>query len=288
VKFYLPSWNGDFRLEDDGKGGTRLVVHDPTPQEQKIIIEFLTKIEAKGWQHDHGGGDGGPYRAKTGATTIAAPLSKTSKILIKLARPEKQTLTAVSFSDGKLSVIEGTDEVAIEKIAEAVEQAAATEDPKEPAKAASVKRPTPCCPDCEVGSVAPASEVLLAFLSDEEHETWARDRAIVVTGGLTGHRYIVAHRQSAIAAYNTRMCFDLDDGQILHFHDNSVPPEEEVLAAKLILEHREPWLRNEATLLEGTNLKFKNPFGDLSDGTESAAFMRAIGNWFMPQRGPLQ
>ena len=25
-----------------------------------------------------------------------------------------------------------------------------------------------------------------------------------------------------------------------------MPPEEEILAAKLILEHREPWLRNEA------------------------------------------
>jgi hypothetical protein len=57
-----------------------------------------------------------------------------------------------------------------------------------------------------------------------------------------------------------------------------------VLAAKLILEHRETWLRNEATLLEGSNLKFKNPFGDISDGTESAAFRRAIGSWLMPQR----
>jgi hypothetical protein len=144
----------------------------------------------------------------------------------------------------------------------------------------SVKRHTPCCPDCEVGSVAPASEVLLSFLSDEEHETWARERAIVVTGGLTGHRYVLAHRQSALAAYNTKMCFDLDDGQILHFHDNSVPPEEEVLAAKLILEHREPWLRNEATLLGGNNLKFKNPFGGLGDGTESTAFVSEIGRWF--------
>ena len=30
VKFYIPSWNGDFRLEDDGKGGSKLVVHKPT------------------------------------------------------------------------------------------------------------------------------------------------------------------------------------------------------------------------------------------------------------------
>jgi len=278
VKFYLPSWNGDFRLEADGEEGTWLVVHDPTPQEQKIIGTFLDQVEAKKWltNSDRLRALGTP----DARVLISAPLSKVSKVLIKLARPQKQTLTAVSFSNGKLSVIEGADDAALEKISETVEQATATEDPKEPAKAASVKRPTPCCPDCEVGAIAPASEVLLAFLNEEEHETWARERAIVVTGGLTGHRYVLAHRQSALAAYNTRMCFDLDDGQILHFHDNSVPPEEEVLAAKLILEHREPWLRNEATLLGGENLKFKNPFGDLGDGTESAAFMNEIGRWF--------
>jgi hypothetical protein len=279
MKFYIPSWNGDFRLEDDGKGGTRLVVHDPTPHEQKIIGEFLRHAAAKGWVSDGLDRSKHPYRDRS-EIAISAPLSKASKILLKLTRPKKQTLTAVSFSDGKLSVIEGADETAIEKISEAVEKAAATETPEQPAKAASVRRPTPCCPDCEVGSIAPASEVLLSFLNEEEHETWARERAIVVTGGLTGHRYVLAHRQSAVAAHNTRMCFDLDDGQILHFHDNSVPPEEEVLAAKLILEHREPWLRNEATLLSGDNMKFKNPFGDLSDGTESAAFMREIGRWF--------
>ncbi len=186
----------------------------------------------------------------------------------------------MSFSDGQLSVIEGANEESVEKIEKAVEKATATEDPEKPAKAASVRRPTPCCPDCEVGAIAPASEVLLAFLNEGEHETWKRERAIVVTGGLTGHRYIVAHRQSALAAHNTRMCFDLDDGEILHFHDNSVPPEEEVLAAKLILEHREPWLRNEATLLWGNNMKFKNPFGDFDDGVESAVFMSDIGRWF--------
>ena len=283
MKFYIPSWNGDFRLEDDGKGGSRLIVHAPTPHEQKILDEFMRKIQDKGWvnDQDYKSTPDHPYRwIDQSAVTIAAPLSKTSEILVKLARPTKQTLTAVSFSDGKLSIIEGADDAAVEKISETVEKAAATEDPEKPAKAASVKRPTPCCPDCEVGAVAPASEVLLSFLNAEEHASWARERAIVVTGGLTGHRYVLAHRQSTIAAYNTKICFDLDDGQILHFHDNSVPPEEEVLAAKLILEHREPWLRNEATLLWGENLKFKNPFGDILDGTESAALVSDIGRWF--------
>lgn len=282
MKFYIPSWNGDFRLEDDGKGGTRLVVHDPTPHEQKIIGEFLRQAGVEGWVRDRDRAARFGPGARS-AVVIDAPLSRASEILIKLTRPKKQTLTAVSFSDGKLSVIEGADEAAIEKISDAVEEAAATEDPQRPAKATSVRRATPCCPVCEVGSVVPASEVLLSFLNEQEHETWARERAIVVTGGLTGHRYLLAHRRSVVAAYITKMCFDLDDGQILHFHDNSVPPEEEVLAAKLILEHREPWLRNEATLLGGDNMKFKNPFGDFSDGTESAAFVSEIGaivRWF--------
>jgi hypothetical protein len=69
---------------------------------------------------------------------------------------------------------------------------------------------------------------------------------------------------------------------VLKFFDWSVPPEEEVLAAKLILEHREPWLRNEATLFHElqnwyAEPVFKNPFGDKSDGTSDAAFMTGIG-----------
>ncbi len=276
MKFYIPSWNGDFRLEDDGKGGTMLVVHDPTLREQKIVAEFLRRAGAKGWRRDPDARISETGKSEIGLT---APLAKASKILLKLAQPEKQTLTAISFSDGKLSVIEGANDAAIDKIADTVEKATETEDPKKPAKAASVKRHTPCCPDCEVGAVAPATEVLLSFLNPKEHESWARERAIVVTGGLTGHRYVLAHRQSEIAAFNTKICFDLDDGQILHFHDNSVPPEEEVLAAKLILEHREPWLRNEATLLGGENMKFKNPFGDYFDGVETATFVGAIGSW---------
>lgn len=285
MKFYLPSWNGDFRLESIGDHTSRLVVHDPTPHEQKILTEFLRQAAAKGWVNKEDRDLQFTDKSRD-RVALSGPLAKVSKILLKLARPKKQTLTAVSFSDGELSVIEGADDEAAEKVAGAIEKAEATEKPEKPAKAASVKRPTPCCPDCLVGAVTPASEVLLAFLNDDEHASWAKQRAIVVTGGLTGHRYVLAHRQSEIAAYNTRMCFDLDDGQIIHFHDNSVPPEEEVLAAKLILEHREPWLRNEATLLGGNNLKFKNPFGDYYDGVETAAFMTEFGRWFTPGQSP--
>lgn len=79
-----------------------------------------------------------------------------------------------------------------------------------------------------------------------------------------------------------RIPADLDDGGILHFHDWRVPPEEEVLATKLVLEHREPWLRNEATALGGmfTDV-FGNPWGDGSDGMPDSSFTASFGRSLM-------
>lgn len=276
MKVFLPSWNGDFRLEGDGPG-SKLILVEPTPLERAIVGRFLHTAGKKKWTptaHPDAPYDG-PNEVK-----LDAALAPASRALIKIARPKKQTLTAIKFSGGELVTVEGTDEAALKQIEEKVAAAAATEKPEKTATAASVKRPTPCCPSCEVGSVAPASEVLLSFLDRREHESWSRERAIVVTGGYTGHRYVLAHRSSPIAAATGRVCFDLDDRAVVHFHDNSVPPEEEVLAAKLILEHREPWLRNEATLFDSNPRArhvFKNPFGGYGDGTESAGFASGLG-----------
>lgn len=115
-----------------------------------------------------------------------------------------------------------------------------------------------------------------------EHALWAAERFIVVEGGLSGHRYMLAHRHSRYAQKAGRICFDLDDDTVVHFHDNSVPPEEEVLAAKLILQHREPWLRNEATLFHSADARdiYKNPFGGVLDGTVEAGQTQALGSLF--------
>ena len=150
---------------------------------------------------------------------------------------------------------------------------------KTPAAAVTVKRPTPSCPQCVEGSVGPASEVLLAFLNVAEHDQWKAERCVTAIGGLSGHRYLIAHRETARAAYWGRICCDVDDGAILHFHDNAVPPEEEVLATKLILEYREPWLRNEATTFHATDVRYKNPFGGGGDGVADSMFMYEFGDF---------
>lgn len=147
-------------------------------------------------------------------------------------------------------------------------------------KAATVKRPTSCCPRCLPGSVEAASEVLLEFLDEEQHEMWAEERAIIVHGHMSGHRYLLSHRHGRHAQRAGKICFDIDDGAVLHFHHNSVPPEEEVLAAKLCLEHRENWLRHEASCLGGPfDWVFKNPFGDGGDGVPDSQFTGAIGTF---------
>jgi hypothetical protein len=272
--WYVPSWHGDFRLvAGDADGTSKLLVMQPTPHEVQLLNGFLSKAHKKKWTKELLSDDD---TNDTRTIVLKAPITKTGPLLVRATKPADRTLTAVSFKDGRLEVAEtGSLETIVTKAAEDKE-----------AKAVSVSRPTPCCPRCEVGAIAPARDVLLAFLSDQEHADWADHRAIMVRGGLSGHRYLLAHRHSPTAARLGKICYDLDDHFVLHFHDASVPPEEEVLAAKLILEHREPWLRNEATVLQQGNdggwvdlgfLRYKNPFGDAGDGREDAAITAAIG-----------
>jgi hypothetical protein len=276
VKWHaIPSWNGDFRLVAGDEAGTsKLLVMAPTPHEVQLLNGFLSKAHKKKWSRELLSADD---INETRTIVLKAPLEKTGPLLVRATKPADRTLTAVSFKDGRLEVAEtGVLETLVAK--------AANDDE---AKAVSVGRPTPCCPRCEIGAIAPARDVLLAFLSAEEHADWAEHRAIMVRGGLSGHRYLLAHRHSPTAARLGKICYDLDEHFVLHFHDQSVPPEEEVLAAKLILEHREPWLRNEATTLQQTKdgkwhdfgfLRYANPFGDASDGREDAAITAAIGS----------
>lgn len=275
--WYVPSFHGDFRLTaGDDEATSKLLVMAPTPHEIQLLNGFLSKAHKKKWSSELLTTDD---VNDTRTIVLKAPLAQTGPLLVRATKPADRTLTAVSYKDGRLEVAEtGQLETFVAKVAK-------DKDAKE-AKAVSVSRPTPCCPRCEVGSIAPARDVLLAFLSPQEHADWAAHRAIIVRGGKSGHRYLLAHRNSPTAARLGKICYDLDDHFVLHFHQTEVPPEEEILAAKLILEHREPWLRNEATCLLQTRdgrwhdlgfLKFKNPFGDITDGRGDAAITATFG-----------
>jgi hypothetical protein len=271
VKWFIPSWNGDLRLEPAPEEKTKLTVIEPTAAERDMLVRMGDAFENEGWVEK--------WRKRWGKKTevvLNAPLEKVGPLASTIMRPGDAVLTAVNFQGGQVVTTTGSQEE-LEKLA--------TEAKEKDAKAAAtVKRPTPCCPACIPGAVEPATEALLAFLTDEQHDQWARRRRIEVQGGLSEHRYLLAHRYSTLAQKFGRICIDLDDGVVLHFHDWTVPPEEEVLAAMLILQHHEPWLRNEATLydrMHEADLVFKNPFGDMTDGAFDAGFSLGFGGVLM-------
>ena len=273
MKWYIPSWNGDLRLEpsEDGKL-TKLTIVKPTLAEIAVVNDMGKAFEEKKWLS-------APWETVvkkrffcTTTIIINAPLEEVGLVATPIMRPGKQVLTAIRFKGGNVEVVNGQEP---EKLRDLAEKAKKEDAPA----AATVRRPTPSCPQCVPGSIAPATETLLAFLTEEQHESWAKDRSIVVEGGLSGNRYLLSHRHSPFAQRAGRMCYDIDDRFVVHFHDWTVPPEEEVLAAKLILEHREAWLRNEATCLQAPHAKlvFKNPFGGYLDGVPDANFSQAFG-----------
>ena len=276
MRWYFPSWNGDIRIEEhpeDPKKKTRLTVVSPTAAEIKKLGEIDALVRKRGWRDEDKPMVGSfsvnwPERAEF---TLDAPVSRIGKVLLKKVKGGKQTLTAVVFEDGTQEVADGDGEAVAALVNDAEEQAE-----KKPEKAVSVKRPTPCCPTCFAEDpITAADEVLKEFLTPSEWETWVNDLAVYAYGGMSGHLYRLAHRQSPEAAKQGKICLDLTNDEILHFHDWSVPPAEEVLAAKLILEHREDWLRNEATL--AGNPCFKNPFGGTMDGVADSQATAGVG-----------
>lgn len=301
MRWFLPSFNGDFRLEHVEKlgeayrsapggpaadtAGVKLVVTQPTAHERELLTVFLSTAVEKKWTAI------AALPEDDCEIVLAATMADAGQALVKISKPMDRTITAVQFTDGKLKVVDAAQSGVLVAAAEKAEKklagtgmfAKAGEAAKKAggAVAATVARATPSCPQCVLGSVEMASEVLLSFLNEEEHDDWAKRRAIIVTGGYTGRRYILAHRHSKLAQKFGRICYGIDDKMVVHFHDNSVPPEEEVLGAKLIIEHREHWLRNEATMLGNWKSRqqvFKNPFGDISDGTWDSSFTEYIGN----------
>ena len=279
-KWFIPSWNGDLRLEAN-EDTTLLSIVKPTPAEIEILGKMKTSFIEKGWIDEKDWKNPSIWHKRT--IIIKAPIAEVGPVASKIMRPGEAVLTAITLENGQMVTHSGSESEELKEIVKKNEKTSKA--------AVTVKRSTPSCPQCFEGAVEPATEVLLTFLNSEQHESWRKDRTMLVEGGYTGTQYLLAHRESRTAALIGRICYDLDAETVVHFHDRSVPPEEEVLAAKLVLEHREDWLRNEATMLslsgnmasfgEPTILRkpviFKNPFGDIYDGVESAQMSVGFG-----------
>lgn len=279
MRWFLPSWAGDFRFEPEGSG-SKLVIAKPTLAEQGALRAWAKIAEKKGWQaaSDMEDAINGAIKDGQHSANVKATVAEAGAEMAKILHWKRVgVLTAFAFADGRITateVLPGKETERLEKLAGVVREkqigplgrasarikellAGGTTEPDELAKAAleaagqgakaavTVKRPTLSCPECSGKTEAERMpcDVLWAFLNKDQQETWRRQRAVHVFGGLTGHLYRVAARDTAEAAKRGRIALDMDDMVILHNYDWTIPPEEEVLQLVLLLQHREDWLR---------------------------------------------
>ena len=221
--WYIPSSAGDFRVFADGDDKTLLEIVDPTPREIEVVGALLVEAETEKWIEP--GAAAVPSAVGTTTFSLAASVAVVgARLAQKNAFSPRGRITAIRSTGGQLEVTE--------EISTALELAKAPEA----TAAVTVRRPTPSCPYTRPGPDTRASVVLQAFTTEEQWDEWERTGALTCRGQITGHRYRICHRHSPMAIKQGRICADMTDGFVLHFHDSLRPPAEEVLATMLVLE----------------------------------------------------
>ncbi len=270
--WYIPSSSGDIRLEayGDNPEHSLLTIEDPIPLEIEQAETFLRRC--KGWKWV----DQDAHILHEGRTEIVIrkPIADCGKHLAKDAMPSRGTLTVVRSVAGKITAT-------VDHTTTPAEVTKAVSD-KEADKATTVRRPTTCCPNPIEGPLKRSSEVLRQFCTPQQWHDWVEHGFLRCVGGRSGIVYRLAHRHTELARQQGKICYDETHGGVLKFWDWSIPPAEEVLSAKLILENREGWLRNRSTVmgkfLRGHGPLYHNPLGSQGlDGTWDAGFFAQIG-----------
>lgn len=270
MRYYVPNPCGDFRLLPDGDEKSILTIQNATPGEIVALRRFLATAKERGWADARDLGD------TIGFLSIAvnAPVHVAGPVLAgeTIQAPSGQ-FTAVRSESGKISI-----DVDPTKAVETATAPETTAKEGKPEAAVTAKKPTLCCPVPISGPDIRASEVLKDFCTPEQWRDWERKGWLIAFGQVSGHAYRIAHRHSDAAKAQGKIVWDLDDDAVIHCWDWTVPPAEEVLAIKLLLEGREPWIRNNSGALGAHRDRFKNPLGDDGlDGTDNAAALEAIG-----------
>jgi hypothetical protein len=109
-----------------------------------------------------------------------------------------------------------------------------------PIAAAAVRPPARGCPAPEAAQRR-ASEVLSVFSSASQYDQFQNEGVMRLRGNRTGRTYWLYHRDEAARRRLTHSLLD-SSGAAICVWDERVPAEEEALAIKLAVEHREGWL----------------------------------------------
>src|SRR5271166_5346480 len=119
--WYIPAWNGDFRLEpdpDEPETHTLLMIEKPTPEERKLLGQLQEAFAEKfglGTASDASRKMREPSRFFKTRVRIPAPITDIGPVVASICKPGPNVLTAVKFKDGRIEVCETSESGASSK-----------------------------------------------------------------------------------------------------------------------------------------------------------------------------
>jgi len=238
--WFFPVRSGDFRLQATSTPGeTLLSVEDPTDSDRKLLIPFLKTAVEMGQLETV------PEIRFVGLTEISlkGTVEELGPILADHVHADSKLWTAVRHTDGKIFVTDGA-ETELKQLPVKRKKA---EIASRKEAAATVREPWVGCPPPET-AVRRASEVLRTFSTRSQWEQWEEHGAMKLIGNATGKAYWLHHRSVAAARGLLHLLIEAKSGRDICVWDDRVPAEEEALAIKFAVEHRENWLRGVGTL----------------------------------------
>lgn len=240
LKFwFLPVSSGDFRLEkiagDDDH--VLLTVEDPTDADRKLLTPFFKTMK----EMDMLVGMPEARISLYGRTEIKlrGKIEDIGPLLADKVHEDAKLWTAVRHVGGVVSVLDGNGSELFKQLP-AKQDASNLPAKQEPEAVATVREPRRGCPPPETARRR-ASEVLRTFSTARQMEQWERHGAMKVIGNQTGKAYWLHHRASAVAHGLRHLLVEAVTGHEICIWDDRVPAEEEALAMKLAVEHREEW-----------------------------------------------
>lgn len=222
-RWFIPAWCGDFRLEGNGDGTCVLTIENPTIQDRERLSPFLLQCAKEGILTE------APILNPdlTRMTLHASMATLGPRLAAQTAA--SSVWTVVACVNGEIRLTDGTSLPAT---------------PSEPEAAATLATPERGCP-MPAPANRRASEVLAAFSTPRQRESFEAHGRMKVIGNRSGRSYYVYHRDEA-AKRGLSRCIATAQGEPICAWDATVPAEEEVLSLKLALEHREAWLLQKA------------------------------------------
>jgi hypothetical protein len=222
---FIPRFSGDFRLESGPEDTCKFTVVDPTHDDIQILEPFFEACRGRGWV--------GPLDGvqRKGQTEVSMPVSirEVGPVLAGLITQHSTTWTAIRYGNGEVRLSDGN-----------LLPADKPGDPEVTAVAV-VERPYRGCPE-PTPAARRASTVLRTFSTASQWDSFTKNGFMTAVGNVSGRAYRVWHKDEAWRRGHRRcLTVGADHHPVCVWRDD-VPPEEQALALKLAVEHREAWL----------------------------------------------